>query len=484
MTQQSRWYELDNAAKIVPPTTKGSDTRVFRISCELKEEVDGEILQRALDKTVPDFPYFACVLRRGLFWYYLDSSSIRAVVQPENKPACAPIYQDGRRKLLYRVNYHRRRINLEMFHVLTDGTGAIAFLKTIVCRYLQIRHDIEYLEREERSSAKDKTADAFNRYYEQDKKGTPREQQTLPRKAYHLQGERDDNLQSHLIEGTVSAKRFLKVTKEHGSTAAAFSTALFMEAILEEMSVREKKLPIVLSVPVNLRNYYPSETARNFFGVINVAFDPSDYDGTLDSILHVVVQDSFKRQLEEEQVALTMNGYSRLEHNIMIKAVPLVLKNLVIGWVNAAMQKGITGTVSNVGKVTLPEPFVPYVDRFSCFMAAPDVQICVSSFGDRMCFGIASPFEAHPVMMRFFRKMVALGIDVEIATNDSWADEENPVTEWLTEKLELGRKDDAESEAVHKKTVQSEPAQSEPAQKDTVQSEDTAQGEDVQEGGR
>ena len=143
MTQQSRWYELDNAAKIVPPTTKGSDTRVFRISCELKEEVDGEILQRALDKTVPDFPYFACVLRRGLFWYYLDSSSIRAVVQPENKPACAPIYQDGRRKLLYRVNYHRRRINLEMFHVLTDGTGAIAFLKTIVCRYLQIRHDIE-----------------------------------------------------------------------------------------------------------------------------------------------------------------------------------------------------------------------------------------------------------------------------------------------------------------------------------------------------
>jgi hypothetical protein len=256
-----------------------------------------------------------------------------------------------------------------------------------------------------------------------------------------------------------------------------------MEAILEEMSVREKKLPIVLSVPVNLRNYYPSETARNFFGVINVAFDPSDYDGTLDSILHVV-QDSFKRQLEEEQVALTMNGYSRLEHNIMIKAVPLALKNLVIGWVNAAMQKGITGTVSNVGKVTLPEPFVPYVDRFSCFMAAPDVQICVSSFGDRMCFGIASPFEAHPVMMRFFRKMVALGIDVEIATNDSWADEENPVTEWLTEKLELGRKDDAESEAVHKKTVQSEPAQSEPAQKDTVQSEDTAQGEDVQEGGR
>ena len=37
---QSKWYQLDNAAKIVPSTTGGSDTRVFRITCELMEEVD------------------------------------------------------------------------------------------------------------------------------------------------------------------------------------------------------------------------------------------------------------------------------------------------------------------------------------------------------------------------------------------------------------------------------------------------------------
>ena len=121
-------------------------------------------------------------------------------------------------------------------------------------------------------------------------------------------------------------------------------------------------------------------------------------------------------------------------------------------------------------------------------------------------------------MMRFFRKMVALGIDVEIATNDSWADEEKPVTEWITEKLELGRKDASESETVHKdavkggsersetaqeKAAQNEPAQggaerSDAAQKKAAQNEpaqggaeqgetaqkEPAQGEDVQKGGR
>ena len=416
---RAKWYELDNNAKIVPSTTKGSDTRVFRITCELKEEVNGALLQHALDRTVPDFPHFASVLRKGLFWYYLDSSNIHAVVQQENKPACAPIYWDGRRRLLYRVNYYRRRINLEMFHVLTDGTGAFDFLRAIVCNYLKLAHGLDEEIPQDFSSVKEKEDDAFNRYYSNETKGRPTEQKTLPRRAYHLQGERDEYLQMHLIEGTVSASKFLKAAKDHHSTAAAFMTALFMESILEEMRVRDKKLPIVLSVPVNLRNYFPSDTARNFFGVINVAFYPEQYDGTMESILEVV-QASFRRQLTQDQISLSMHDYARLEHNIVIRPIPLFIKNLVVAAVNGIMQKGITGTVSNVGKITIPEPYCSLIDRFSCFMAAPDVQISVCSFNGKMCFGVGSAFETNPVIMRFFRKMVALGVDVEIATNDSW----------------------------------------------------------------
>ena len=84
-----KWYKIDNAAKIVPSTTKGTDTRVFRITCVLKEEIDGPILQLALDRTVREFPYFNCILRKGLFWYYLDSSNIKAISHEENKPPCA-----------------------------------------------------------------------------------------------------------------------------------------------------------------------------------------------------------------------------------------------------------------------------------------------------------------------------------------------------------------------------------------------------------
>lgn len=51
------WTKLDNAAKIFPPNSNERDTKVFRFVCELKDEVDKDILQEAVDKTLPLFPF-------------------------------------------------------------------------------------------------------------------------------------------------------------------------------------------------------------------------------------------------------------------------------------------------------------------------------------------------------------------------------------------------------------------------------------------
>ena len=109
---QTKWYQLDNAAKIVPSTAGGSDTRVFRITCELEEEVDPEILQSAVTVAAMDFPHFSSVLKKGLFWYYLDQSDLEAEVTEDDRPALDTIYWEGRRSLLYRVHYHGRRVHL------------------------------------------------------------------------------------------------------------------------------------------------------------------------------------------------------------------------------------------------------------------------------------------------------------------------------------------------------------------------------------
>ena len=414
---QKKWYQLDNAAKIVPSTAGGADSRVFRITCELKEKVDPEVLQSAVTSAARDFPHFSSTLKKGMFWYYLDESDLEAEVTPDNRPALETIYWEGRRNLLYRVNYYGCRINLEMFHVLTDGTGAFEFLKAILADYLRLKYGLKHLENAgSRAAGGDRQDDAFGKYYKKEKDKSEG-QKTAPKRAYHLRGERDENLQSHLLEGTVSVKAFLEAARARNSTVAELSTALFIRAALREMTVRERKYPVVLSVPVNLRNYFPSETARNFFGVINVVYDPALYDGTLESIIPAV-RESFNKQLRQDQVELMMNSYSSLEHNMAIKVVPLWIKNLVISLINAKTQLGITGTISNVGKVTVPEEMEPYIRKFSCFMAAPEVQVCICSYKDELVFGVASAFIQQPVIRGFFRDMVDMGIEVVLESND------------------------------------------------------------------
>jgi NRPS condensation-like uncharacterized protein len=128
-----RWYKLDNAAKIFPPTSTKKDPKVFRMSCELYEDVDEKILQEALNATIEEYPVFLSSLKKGLFWYYLETSSVIPKVEKENTLICDNMDSS----LLFKVSYYKKRINLEVHHALTDGTGTIFFIKSLVTNYLK-----------------------------------------------------------------------------------------------------------------------------------------------------------------------------------------------------------------------------------------------------------------------------------------------------------------------------------------------------------
>ena len=136
------WRSLDNAAKIFPSASSGHDTNVFRFYCELNEKVEHKYLQEAVDKVIDEFPIFRSVMKKGVFWYYLEDSLIKPIVEKENKYPCRKIYDADVKKLLFRVYYYEKRINLEVYHVLTDGTGAQEFLKEIVSNYLIIKYKL------------------------------------------------------------------------------------------------------------------------------------------------------------------------------------------------------------------------------------------------------------------------------------------------------------------------------------------------------
>ena len=267
MFQQRRayWRNLDNAAKMFSAASSPKDTRVFRFYCVFKEKIEGSILKMALYQTIQKYPVFLSVMRKGLFWHYLEKSDLRPVVREEYKEPCSHLYIRDKKELLFEVTYYKNRINFEVFHALTDGTGATEFLRELVKNYLYLMHEKDGLEivilTEQDLTVKDQEEDGFGRYYNPDERGTRKKKNH----AYQIRRESKEYEELQIGETTASVKELLEVSRKHGVSMSVFLTAAMICAIHEEQSKIQEKKPVILMVPVNLRKIFPSDSMLNFF---------------------------------------------------------------------------------------------------------------------------------------------------------------------------------------------------------------------------
>lgn len=412
------WSRLDNTAKIFPSNSTSRDSKVFRFSCELRDPSDPAILQHALDRTLEEFPLFRSVMKKGLFWYYLEESALQAKVSPEILPPCAPVYHSDSRKLLFRVIYCGRRISLEVYHVLADGTGALQFFRTLLCHYLLEKYKDDFNgalpEPVSESSQWQKQDDGFRKYYEKPK----RLRISWEKNACRQRGERLPENRLGIAEGYMPLQEVLACAHEKNVTLTELMTALLIRAIHEGMSLRDCRKPVVIAVPVNLRGYFPSESARNFFSVINIGYDFAKQEDSLDAVLtHVKKQ--FQDSLMPEQLREHMNTLCAMEHSLIMRMVPLIIKNPILRVANILAEQKTTASFSNVGKVTLPKEMEPYVRLFSVIASPNMLQASACSFRDTYVVSFAGPFCRHDVERTFFRSLAGLGIKVTVTTNFS-----------------------------------------------------------------
>jgi len=410
------WTRLDNAAKIFPPNTNEKDTKVFRFACELKEDVDKDILQVALDNTMLLFPMYNVILRRGIFWYYFEHTELKPEVTEESELPCSALYIPNRKNLLFRVTYYKKRINLEIYHALADGTGALAFLKTLVYYYITIKHKEDFGDKLPRldydASFTQKMDDSFLRNYDGDK----RLDRIRLNKAYHIKGRRSIDNRLRVIEGCMSARQVLELAHKYDTTLTVYLTSLFIKAIYMDMPARARKLPVVLSIPVNLRNYFPSVTARNFFAAINIGYDFGKNSDKLEDIISSV-KESFSRELTSDKLKRHINKLSALEHNTFMRIVPLVIKDYVLRFASYLADRGVTAALSNIGRVTVSEELAPYINMFDCFTSVRRPQVCMLSFNDKLVISFASPYTSTDIQKNFFRMLSEAGVDITISSN-------------------------------------------------------------------
>lgn len=414
--KEPSWRQLDNAAKIFPTNSNKYDTKVFRFSCRLKEEVRPQLLQHALDKTMRVFPLYGSIIRRGLFWYYFESSNIKPIVKLESHCPCSPIYNENIKGLLFEVTYYKKRINLEIHHALSDGVGALQFLRTLVLNYLVVVYKDTLQDRnlsiDYDASLAEKEVDGFIKYSSKEKGGKA----PSVGKAYKFKGERIDEEFLQVINGRVSVKGVLEQAHKYDTTITVYLTALLIQAIGKQMSESEKKRPVVVSVPVNLRPYFQSASARNFFSVMLVPYTFSPGEAAIEDII-VYLKAFFEKELKTEKFQARINHLVALEKNYVTRAVPLFLKGPTLKLAHHFNSEEVTTSFSNIGKVTMPQEVEGYIDGFDFCVSTRKIQVCLCSFRDELSISFTSPFVNTEVQKHFFRALTANGIGVTLSTN-------------------------------------------------------------------
>ena len=416
--REIRWDRLDNTAHLFPVIAGESMSNVYRISVTLTELVDRELLQQALDMVLPKFDGFNLRLRQGVFWYYFEENGKPAPrVREESAFPCRYIRQNKNHSYMFRVTYYKYRINLEVFHVLTDGMGGINFLKELTYQYLRLVHPKlkEKLGDKLSSDTSMNREDSFLKNY---KHSYAKGYKT--KKAYLIKGEKLRTDEFGVIHGFVKIPALKGVCHKYGVSINEYLVAAFAYSVYREyLHGMPDKRPIRVAVPVNLRPYFNSITTKNFFTVVSAEFEPVEDSYTFEEVLKITTE-SLHQQINKEHLEELFSYNVSNEKLLVARAVPLFLKNIAMRYVYTSAALANTSTVTNIGNVKVEEDYQPYIKMFYAFLAmskGQNIKGTICSYQDTLAFTFSSVLKDTSLQRGFFRKLSEDGLNVEIESN-------------------------------------------------------------------
>ena len=413
-----RWYKLDNTAHLFPVIAGESMTNVYRISVTLKEEIDPSILQEALSLVLPKFDVFNVRLRTGIFWYYFEENGKKAPrVVEESLFPCRQIRPNRNRNYLFRVTYYKNRINLEVFHVLTDGMGGVNFLRELTYQYLRLAHP-QILEVTSDGLSEETSLnieDSFVKNYKQSKASGFKKE-----KAYILHLDKLPKGEFGVMHGFMPVSQLKEVSHRYGVSINEYFVACYMWSIYSEcLHGMPSESPIRVAVPVNLRPYFDSVTTKNFFVMVSAEFLPDKAGYTFDEIV-AIVKESLGSQITKQNLENLFSYSVSNQMNILMRPIPLPIKNMAISAVYTKSALANTTTITNIGNISVDDAYRPYIEMFHAFIAMSKGQSLkgtICSYGDTLAFTFTSIFSETMVQRAFFRQITKDGVDVSLETN-------------------------------------------------------------------
>lgn len=413
---------LDNAAKIYPAAKGRKSPSLFRLSMELTEEIDRDVLEQALKSTLKRMPSFSQHLKRGFFWYHLEHKQDAPPIMNEIRNPCVYLNVRENKGFQFRVSYYKNRIAVDYFHVLTDGTGGMSFLKTLVAEYISLKHEVKIprgngiLDCDEAPQLAE-YEDSFLKYA----KRMSISRMEAP--AYHIKGTREEYGIIHITTGIMPLDEIHAKAKEFGATINEFLTAALILSIYniqqKENHPFRKKQAVKVCIPINLRKHFSSRTLRNFTSYANLGIVPTLGNYTMEETI-AIIRHGMALEANKKMLTAKFSTNVASEKNLFLKFAPLYLKDPIMKLyfvLNGDRYNSVT--LSNLGMVRLPDEMSQYVERISFMIGAvlnPVTCSCVS-FKNKLCFNILRTIEEPLVERAFFTMLTGMGIRITLESN-------------------------------------------------------------------
>lgn len=418
-----RWMRLDNAAKIYPAARSQTWSNVFRLSVTLKDTVDKKVLQNAFSVTAKRFPSIVARLRKGAFWYYIQEVEKVPELKKESSYPLTRMSKSETRKCAMRVIAYKNRIAVEIFHSLTDGNGALVFLKSLLSEYVEEKYNVKIpnemgiLDRRE-APKEEEFEDSFIK--NKGKISASRKDSD----AWRLLGTDEPAGFLNLTCFKIPVDKVLKKAHEYNVSLTAFLASAMMMALqnLQKDMVKKQKhrKSIKVLIPVNLRKLFNSRTLRNFVFYTTPEIEPRLGEYSFSEILKIVTH-KMGLDITDKQMAKKIAVNVESEQMLIVKILPLFIKNMVMKAIfNAVGERKSCLSLSNLGAVRIPNELEEYVARFDFILgiqATAPYNCGVLSYKDTLYINFIRNIREPMLEASFFSVLRDMDIPVTVESN-------------------------------------------------------------------
>jgi NRPS condensation-like uncharacterized protein len=392
----------------------------------LKKPINYKSIKEAVEITSLRFPYFSVSLGSGLFWNYLEFNNQPPRIQPEEEIPCTAFALTRKNEPLYRVLIRANRVSVEFIHILTDGSGALEFLKSLLYTYLKLTGNSlsssEGIILPGSPISEGESEDSFNRFFRK-----------LPppgkiSKAWHLPFGLNERPRLRVLLAEMNVSQILELSRNNKVSLTEYLVAVYLFSLQKiyltekEKNLKQKFDVLRVEVPVNMRNKLPSKSMRNFSLFVTPEIDLRLGTYTFGEIL-INVRNYIRSSSDIKQISRFMSSNVGHEKMLLIRVLPLFIKRLAIAaYYRGLGSKKCSGIITNLGVIKLPAEMEELISSIHIIPPPPNTRVKVScalvSYKDKVRICFANVSESNELEGYFIKHLSDSGIHVKIVNEN------------------------------------------------------------------